>query len=306
MCNICGASLTSPKGVTLPSCPFCNADDATANHVNPTSTANSIVNFGGFEWRVLDVKDGWLLLLTEKIVVSNQPYNERFRLEVTWETCSLRNFLNANFPYRIRDEQERAKIGSAAVTTKNNARYGTNGGNTTNDRVFLLSIEEVIYYLGDGDKNPARIAVDSNGAMKSWWLRTPGKTNREAVFVEEDGTINYLGTDVNSTFVTGVRPAIWINTNRLNQPLFSATQSKTTTSSHSLFMKTGVVKQLEKDIECNNKGWGLISVMGEDDVYFNLSHMQEDDAKKIKMYNEVCFEIVNGAKGPQASNIVII
>ena len=48
----------------------------------------------------------------------------------------------------------------------------------------------------------------STGAHPSFWLRTLGGFNSNCAFVEEDGTINYYGTNCNISI--GIRPAIWI------------------------------------------------------------------------------------------------
>ena len=63
----------------------------------------------------------------------------------------------------------------------------------------------------------------------------------------------------------------------------------------------GTVKWFNKE-----KGFGFIT--GEDgkDVFAHFSHIQKEGFKELFEGQEVVFEITEGQKGPQASNIVVI
>ncbi|MCL2365218.1 MAG: cold-shock protein [Defluviitaleaceae bacterium] len=63
-------------------------------------------------------------------------------------------------------------------------------------------------------------------------------------------------------------------------------------------MKTGTVKWFNAE-----KGYGFISIQGEDDVFVHFSAIQTDGFKTLEEGQEVQFEVVQGAKGPQASNV---
>jgi len=63
-------------------------------------------------------------------------------------------------------------------------------------------------------------------------------------------------------------------------------------------MKNGVVKWFNAE-----KGFGFISVPGEDDVFVHFSAINSDGYKSLEEGQEVEFEVVNGAKGPQAANV---
>lgn len=65
-------------------------------------------------------------------------------------------------------------------------------------------------------------------------------------------------------------------------------------------MKTGVVKWFN-----NEKGFGFISVEGGDDVFVHFSAIQKDGFKSLEEGQVVNFEIVEGARGPQAANVTI-
>ncbi|AJP11053.1 TPA: cold-shock protein [Clostridioides difficile] len=64
-------------------------------------------------------------------------------------------------------------------------------------------------------------------------------------------------------------------------------------------MKTGVVKWFN-----NEKGFGFISVEGEGDVFVHFSAITGDGYKTLEEGQSVEFEVVDGAKGPQAANVV--
>lgn len=64
-------------------------------------------------------------------------------------------------------------------------------------------------------------------------------------------------------------------------------------------MKTGVVKWFN-----NEKGFGFISVEGEEDVFVHFSAIQGDGYKSLEEGQNVEFDIVEGQKGPQAANVV--
>ena len=64
-------------------------------------------------------------------------------------------------------------------------------------------------------------------------------------------------------------------------------------------MKTGVVKWFN-----NEKGFGFISVEGGDDVFAHFSAINVDGFKTLEEGQQVSFEIVEGNRGAQASNVV--
>ncbi|WMJ79793.1 cold-shock protein [Clostridium sp. MB40-C1] len=64
-------------------------------------------------------------------------------------------------------------------------------------------------------------------------------------------------------------------------------------------MKVGTVKWFNAE-----KGFGFISVEGEDDVFVHYSAIQIDGFKTLEEGQKVEFEITEGARGPQAANVV--
>ena len=66
-------------------------------------------------------------------------------------------------------------------------------------------------------------------------------------------------------------------------------------------MNNGIVKWFN-----NEKGFGFISVEGGDDVFVHFSAIQSDGFKSLEEGQEVSFNVVKGARGPQAENVTIL
>ena len=66
-------------------------------------------------------------------------------------------------------------------------------------------------------------------------------------------------------------------------------------------MKIGTVKWFN-----NEKGFGFISVEGENDMFVHFSAIQGDEYKSLEEGQKVEFEVVDGEKGPQAANVTRI
>ena len=64
-------------------------------------------------------------------------------------------------------------------------------------------------------------------------------------------------------------------------------------------MKTGKVKWFNAE-----KGFGFISVEGEDDVFVHFSAILTEGFKTLDEGADVEFEVEQGVKGPQAKNVI--
>lgn len=63
----------------------------------------------------------------------------------------------------------------------------------------------------------------------------------------------------------------------------------------------GVVKWFN-----NSKGFGFIECEGSPDVFVHHSVIQADGFRSLQEGQKVSFEVVQGEKGPQASNVVVV
>ena len=195
----------------------------------------SVIQFGGYDWRVLDVQDGKALIITEHII-EQRPYNVQ-AANVTWETCTLRKYLNGEFLQKFTAEDQK-RIAETRIQNPNNLWYGTVGGNDTNDKIFLLSLEETDRYFGNSgdyenkrrkswdDKNDKWVSADDgfaflnandsnriaqyNNQASWWWLRSPGFLSHSTASVFNDGLVYVFGFPVHGA-EGGVRPALLLN-----------------------------------------------------------------------------------------------
>lgn len=62
---------------------------------------------------------------------------------ITWENCTLRAWLNDEFLATAFTEEEQRMIQTSIVSNEDNPKFNTEGGSETEDKIFLLSIEEV-------------------------------------------------------------------------------------------------------------------------------------------------------------------
>lgn len=186
------------------------------------------------DWLVL-ARDGDKALLISRYGLDAQPYNKDYT-SVTWETCTLRTWLNSTFYNKAFSSAEQAAILTTDVDNSKNQCYSgwnTSGGNNTQDKVFLLSYAEANKYFGaknwqnNGatDNVKSRVAptvyaiaqgAGKNSSYKTaddigaglWWLRSPGYYQDFAAYVYADGSLSYrsVRSDTGS-----VRPALWVN-----------------------------------------------------------------------------------------------
>ena len=181
------------------------------------------------EWLVL-ARDGNKALLISRYALDAQPYNTD-RTSVTWETCTLRTWLNGTFYNKAFSSAEQAAILTTNVDNSKSQCYSgwnKSGGNNTQDKVFLLSYAEANKYFGvtyNNSNTKSRVAPTAyaiaHGAWTSssqktangidagwWWLRSLGDRQDRAALVYTDGSLFSSYVDCNSA---SVRPALWVN-----------------------------------------------------------------------------------------------
>ena len=174
------------------------------------------------EWQVLERQDNKILLIS-KYALDCQQYNSEYT-DVTWETCTLRSWLNSTFLSNAFSESEKSMIADTKVTAEENPNYSTNPGNDTTDKIFLLSINEVNKYFTTDESRkcvPTAYAIEQGAYTVSsetsggkatcrWWLRSPGSSQHLASIVRYDGSVLGSGYSVDGSDDC-VRPALWIN-----------------------------------------------------------------------------------------------
>lgn len=171
-------------------------------------------------WLVLEKENDRLLVVSKQCLDCKQ-YNESGKA-CTWETSSVRTWLNKDFMIEAFNAYEQARIATTYVGVHENPEVDSAyAGNNTEDKIFLLSIEELAHYLKSAEErmafpteyarlNGAGFDRDIEGGPCWWWLRTPGQDNSHATDVKSGGAINYQGYDVASRNFS-VRPALWLD-----------------------------------------------------------------------------------------------
>ena len=169
------------------------------------------------EWQVL-AKEGTKILVISKYALDCQRYNSTAQ-NTTWETCSLRTWLNETFYNEAFGTDHQKMIVRSTVSADTNPQYNTNPGNATNDKVFLLSIREAEKHFSTDSARqckPTNYAVAKGAYVNSaygncwWWLRSPGRNQYGASCVYHGGSVNCSGDGV-SRSNDAVRPALWID-----------------------------------------------------------------------------------------------
>lgn len=103
------------------------------------------------KWRVLE-NDGKSLFLMADTALDCRKYSVHDG-NVNWSTSYVRNWLNGNGPYaegkvafinKAFTEEEKSAILTTKVDKSDNPLHGTGGGSTTQDKIFLMSIREMV------------------------------------------------------------------------------------------------------------------------------------------------------------------
>ena len=173
----------------------CQSD--TSSGLDDLSVGQENVQFGPYSWEVLDVQDGKALLITEDILEMIR-FNEEYEA-IVWADSSIRKYLNEDFYNENFSDEEKSKIIEVTNSTPDNEWFGTEGGPDTQDKIFLLSIED--------EYGKARIAQFED-ANERWWLRSPGIEPEFTAMVARCGMLEVGGYFAEKR--EGLRPALWI------------------------------------------------------------------------------------------------
>ncbi len=179
------------------------------------------------EWLVL-ARDGDKALLLSKYALDHQsfmPFYEPVTEPFTWESCSLRQWLNSTFLNAAFSAEEQRRLLTTTVITAPGGRKGSENPFTTEDRVFLLSDIEVYAYFSSEaatvtDYTAYALSEDpwagnaTAPAPAIWWLRTTdGGNHPDSVY-----TRGGVGEGARSYEGEYVRPAIWVDMSQTDLP----------------------------------------------------------------------------------------
>lgn len=199
------------------------------------------------KWRVLSINGNDAFLLADQILAIHDYYDrwENMGEDVTWETCSLRAWLNNEFINEAFSEEEQKSIMQVELDNSLDPRFyeefpnrTDTGGNTTEDKIFCLSAEDAVNpsygFAGTWEESPTRVATYTQLAQSSekldginnfeedmsslvsqnWWLRTTGWP---VVMGAGDEGMSVMGTGMLekggalAPEAIGVRPALHLD-----------------------------------------------------------------------------------------------
>lgn len=174
------------------------------------------------EWIVLD-KNSSSLLLISKYALDCQRYNSTWK-DVSWESSSLREWLNNSFINSAFNAEEQNLIETASFILKEDSASAVNTNSTIEDKIFLLNTNEAEKYFSSDFARQCKpttyaivrgVTTDSSNGNCRWWLLSLAPTRYSAATVQVDGSINFNGYFVGNNDYA-VRPAMWIDLSNLD------------------------------------------------------------------------------------------
>lgn len=210
------------------------ADNIYFGTYRQSSNGSGGYNTDPVKWRVLANENGKLFLISDQNLDVFEYHTENE--DVTWETSTMRSWLNGlaankgdgeeaidysddNFLDTAFSAGEQEAIAETEVVNDDNPRYGTEGGNNTVDKIFLLSLDEArntgyfaddnsristnTAYVADGGK--INISRRDAGTADYWYLRSPALRSYNVSRVYDNGNVDDFGAYVSNS--STVRPA---------------------------------------------------------------------------------------------------
>lgn len=182
------------------------------------------------KWRVLSKTNDDLFVMSDKVL--DARYFNAEKVKIQWEYCDTRLWINKEFLSRAFSKEEQDSIKVTKVSTPNNPNNNRSGGLNTDDKIYLLSYQEIensgygftekynvdsnarISYLTDYSyyKNSGEKTNVSNTKKAWWYLRSPGAANINIGIVGETGWSDYRGTNIHY-HKDYIRPVMHLNPN---------------------------------------------------------------------------------------------
>lgn len=195
-------------------------------------------------WKILDVDAdlGRVLMITTECI-GDRPWGHG-----TWSECSLRKWLNEEF-YSSLPEEARVRVATTEVRD-------IDADKTVEDKVFILSVDEVHKYFRDQRARRCCNAGEKNPTW--WWMRQLSSSKKKSGVrvVDKDGDASQYEVTVTdfrrgyrydewedppamegSSSITAVRPALWIQTGLDDAALSQRKSEEVLISSYALAKK---------------------------------------------------------------------
>ena len=270
------------------------------------------------KWHVLSVNGDNAFVIADQNLDA-KAYNET-KTDVTWENSTIRSWLNGygasankdkksftsdNFLDNAFSVAEQNAIKMTYMVNEDNPDYGTDGGNNTWDKVYLLSVSEAsnTSYGFDSKYNVSSKTREAKnteyakqcGAWSSedssylgngdWWTRTPGGSGYSASYVLHNG-YGYGNNDYYSVNGTSgaVRPALHINLSNINLWSYAGTVASdgtVTDATKGNMDRFNVGFNYVSDDKWTEDIWGEKNVDVIGDGNYSISYEAENDTDNI-------------------------
>ncbi len=178
-------------------------------------------------WQVLANENDGVIVMSYRLLDA-QTFNEYYG-DVTWETSSLREWLNGGFLQLAFSEAERDRSVTVGKEHDHNPALGTSGANDTTHTIWILSLKEVVrqnygfQYTNGEDASKVSKGTDyaksqglwvADNGNSDWWQRTPGGASTLVCIVTSDGATRNIYDEACVTS-NGVRPAFKLDLNAI-------------------------------------------------------------------------------------------
>lgn len=211
-------------------------EDATNVTNYPSEEEYRYFKWEPITWKVLEAGNDDIFVMAEQ-ALDCQKYDSSKYSSVTWETSTLRKWLNEQFIGQAFSAEEQKLIKQTTVTNPSNSVYSIDGGKNTTDQIYILSEEEVqnakygfcqITNEFSQTRNPAasdysyskgthysEFAADSREKGSYWWIRTPGQSLSRAATVF-NGKLDMEGSDTDCANL-GIVPVMHLKRSAASQ-----------------------------------------------------------------------------------------
>ncbi len=175
----------------------------------------STITLGNYEdrdltWIVLDVDEsGKAFVIIEQRFEKKRVFSMKSE---TWDISGIRTWLNEDFYNEAFTDEEKDAIYTTTVVTPGNDELGIAGIPDTEDKVFLLSAEEVNTYLADEEGGIHYRCLDEWGKAGMWWLRSPGTSKEYGVNCSGRFGIGYESFKNTSKYIC---PAMYVDLSKI-------------------------------------------------------------------------------------------
>ena len=177
--------------------------------ISPDLVEGDRIEFGNYngapiQWRVISKRNDKIELMTENIVCE-RPFSDTTE-NVTWETCSLRAWLNNEFYNSAFSAMEQRAIVTTTVVASdisdvNPDVFACTLGEWTQDKVFLLNFFDA--------SNNGYLRNHWSTFDSSWWTCSQCISDPSNASFVDRTTSYYSGLPLTDS--CGVRPVIWLS-----------------------------------------------------------------------------------------------